>query len=342
MRLRLNQLHDHLKTGRLAPLYLLCGDEPWQLGEAAAQVRAAARKAGFEEREVLDQEAAFDWSALAAAADALSLFSSRKLIELRLSGARLGKEGAGALRAYCARPCPDNLLLILAPTLERKELQAPWIKILDETGVILQAWPLKGQEFERWIGERLVALGFRRVAPEVIGLIAERAEGNLLAAAQEAEKLRLLHEGAELNLEMLGSTLADSARFDLFALTDAVLAGARARAQRILTGLREEGTPEPLVLWALTRELRQLHGQGADSGGPPLPRARAEAQARARRRLAPARLRALLAECARVDRIVKGTAPGDAWRHLSLIVDALATDGQPPLPFSCDGEGRLS
>lgn len=331
MRVRFNQFDAHLR-GPLAPVYLLCGDEPWQLGEAAAQVRSAARAAGFHERDVLDQESSFDWSALAAAADALSLFSTRKLIELRLNAPRPGKEGAAALKAYCARPCPDNLLLILAPNLERKELQAAWFKALDDTGVIMQSWPLKGREFERWVGERLRVRGFVQVAPEVAALIAERAEGNLLAAAQEVEKLRLLHEGPALSLEMLTGTLADTARFDLFALTDAALAGERSRAQRILTVLREEGTAEPLVLWVLARELRQL-SERSGAASSRMPRARADALTRARRRLAPAQLHALLGECARVDRIIKGVTRGDVWRHLGLIIDAIAGTGRPAVPF---------
>jgi DNA polymerase III delta subunit len=166
MRLRFNQLQDSFSRG-LAPLYLICGDEPYQLGEAARLVREAARRQGFDEREVLDQDGSFDWHALAASADAMSLFSSRKLIELRIGTAKLGKEGGAAVRAYCARPCPDNLLLMIAPELDRKELQSQWAKQVESAGVLVQVWPLKGQELVAGLDSACRRSGFSlaRVSP---------------------------------------------------------------------------------------------------------------------------------------------------------------------------------
>jgi DNA polymerase-3 subunit delta len=160
VRLRFNQLPAQLARG-LAPLYLVCGDEPYQLGEAARLVRAQGLAQGFDEREVLDADAGFDWGALAATASDLSLFSTRKLIDLRILTPKLGKEGGEAVRAYCARPCPDNLLLIVAPALDRKELDTQWAKMVDAAGSIVQVWPLKGRELVQWLGERLNAVGLR-------------------------------------------------------------------------------------------------------------------------------------------------------------------------------------
>ncbi|MBK1718040.1 DNA polymerase III subunit delta [Thiocystis violacea] len=331
MQVRFNQLGGHLKSG-LAPVYLICGDEPYQFGEAARLVREKARREGFDEREILDVDAHFQWGLLAAAADAMSLFSARKLIELRIGNGKIGKEGSEAVRAYCERPCPDNLLLILAPDMDRKESQAQWAKTVDSIGGVVQVWPLKERELEAWLGQRLQAAGFQ-AGQGVAALLAERAEGNLLAAAQEIEKLRLLHPPGPLELDDLLGNLADSARFDLFALTDAALSGDRARAQRVLSVLRGEGTADVLVLWILARELRMLAeaaGALARRNSPAsvyaahrVHRMRQETIERALRRLSTARLQELLQRCAKVDRSIKGLAPGDSWHQLAVIADGL-------------------
>lgn len=332
MRLRLNQLQAQLDRG-LAPLYLICGDEPFQLGEAARLVRERARSQGFDEREVLDADAGFGWGRLGAVADALSLFSTRKLIDLRLLTPRVGKEGGEAIRAYCARPCPGNLLLMVAPELERKELDAQWARAVDATGVIVQVWPLKGRELGQWIGERLATVGLQP-GPGAAELLAERSEGNLLAAAQEIEKLRLLREPGPLSLDDLLGNLADSARFDLFALVDAALAADRSRTQRVLRVLRAEGTASALVLWVLAREIRMLvEAVAVRARRAPLapvltrhkvPRMREAAVERGLRRLAPGLLQDLLQHCAQADLAIKGLAPQDPWHQLAVIADTLA------------------
>lgn len=342
MPLRFNQLSGQLKRG-LSPVYLICGDEPYQLGEAARMVREQARAQGFDEREVLDQDGSFDWGALSAAADAMSLFSARKLIDLRIGTAKLGRDGGAAVRAYCARPCPDNLLLMVAPSLDRKDLTAQWAKAVESVGTIVQVWPVRGGELVRWLAERLAAVGLRPEAG-VAELLAERSEGNLLAASQEIEKLRLLQEPGPLALEDLLGSLADSARFDLFALTDAALAGDRARVQRVLGVLRAEGTANVLVLWVLAREVRMLAEasaalvRGASAAAVlsahRVPRPRQDAVERALRRLPPALPGALLRQCAAADRSIKGLGPGDPWHRLIIIADALAAGGfklPPPM-----------
>lgn len=342
MHLRFNQLRPQLERGP-ASVYLVCGDEPYQLGEAARLIREQARAHGFDEREVLEQDGSFDWGALTASASAMSLFSTRKLIDLRIGTARLGKDGGAALRAYCERPCADNLLLMVAPALDRKELASQWAKAVDAAGAIVQVWPLKGAELVRWLQERLTAAGFQPQAG-VAELLAERSEGNLLAAAQEIEKLRLLHEPGRLGIGDLLGNLADSARFDLFALTDAALAGDRARVQRILGVLRAEGTAEALVLWALAREIRMLaEAAAARAGGASpspvyaahkVPPHRQESVGRALQRLSPRLLRALLRQCAAADLAIKGLSPTDPGHRLGIIADTLAAGGfrlPPPL-----------
>jgi DNA polymerase III subunit delta len=196
MRLRFDQLAGQLRR-QLVPIYLICGEEPWQLGEAVRMVRAHALGQGFE-REVLDQDANFDWPALAAAADALSLFASRRLIELRLGAATLGQEGSAAVRRYCERVTPDRVLVMVAPKLDRKDLKTKWAQELERVGALVQVWPLEGGRLIAWLGDRLGAAGFQP-APGVAALLAERVEGNLLAAVQEIEKLRLLREPGPLD-----------------------------------------------------------------------------------------------------------------------------------------------
>jgi DNA polymerase III subunit delta len=331
MRLQPPQLAASLERA-LAPAYLICGDEPLQLGDAARAVRDAARARGFEERELLECESGFDWGRLRAAADALSLFSTRKLIELRLGTARIGRDGSEAVRAYCSKPVPDNLLLVLAPRLEGRELKAKWVQDLDRIGVVIQVRQIEGRRLVAWIEQRLRERGLR-AAPGVAGLLAERVEGNLLAAAQEVEKLRLVYGEGDLDRERLVSAVSDSARYDLFDLTDAALSGDRARVHRIMNGLAAEGTVPSLVLWVLAREIRMLAAVShAAKRGETAAAFRRHGiwesrQARilaALKRLPSERLQDLVVRCARVDRQIKGLATGDPWQTLATIADELA------------------
>jgi DNA polymerase-3 subunit delta len=239
------------------------------------------------------------------------------------------------VRAYCDRPCPDNLLLIIAPELDRKELLSQWAKRVESVGALVQVWPLKGRELVQWLGQRLQSVGLQP-GPGVAELLAERAEGNLLAAVQEIEKQRLLRDPGPLALADLLGNLADSARFDLFSLTDAALSGDRARTQRVLSVLRAEGTADVLVLWVLARELRTLaEAAAARAGGARapggadarMPPQRLAAMERALSRLSPTLLRALLHQCSLVDQAIKGLAVGDPWHRLAVVADALAAGG---------------
>lgn len=331
MRLQFQQLAADLARA-LAPVYLICGDEPLQLAEAARKVREAARARGFEERELLEADAAFDWGRLAAAGSALSLFCSRKQIELRLQSARIGREGSEAVRAYCSDPSPDNLLLILAPELERQELKAKWVEVVERTGVLLQVRQITGRGLVDWIVQRLAERGLRPEAG-VAALLAERVEGNLPAAAQEIEKLALLYGEGNLDRAQLLSAIADSARYDLFDLTDAASSGHRARVQRILQTLEAEGTAPALVLWALARELRTLASVSyAAGGGGTAAALRAHNVWESRKGLVlsavkrhtTAGLQALVARCALIDLTIKGLAPGDPWHGLAVVADDLA------------------
>jgi DNA polymerase-3 subunit delta len=324
MRLRSEQLAAHLAKP-LLPIYLVSGDEPLQLNEATDALRAAARAQGFGEREVLQVETGFDWAALAAAGSNLSLFAERKLIELRLPSGKPGDAGAKALTAYAAAPSPDNLLLISCGKLEKQQQGSKWFKALEAAGAVVQVWPVEPRALPGWIRQRLLSRGMQPT-PEAAQLLAERVEGNMLAAAQEVEKLVLLHGAGPLDGEAVRAAVADSARYDVFELADAALGGDAARCARIVEGLRGEGEEPVLILWALVREVRALALIAAEqAAGTPLDTLlqqqrvwdkRKPLYQAALKRHNLRRWRALLRRAARLDRICKGAEPGTPWDEL--------------------------
>ncbi|MES9927482.1 MAG: DNA polymerase III subunit delta [Candidatus Thiodiazotropha sp. 6PDIVS] len=256
MRLRNDQLTAQLKRN-LAPVYLLSGDEPLQMMEATDEIRLAGRDQGFTEREVLDQGSGFDWSALNQAAESLSLFGDRRILELRLSSAKLGSEGGKALTAYCERPAEDTVLLITLPKLEKVQMKSKWLQAVEQLGVVIQVWPVEGGRLIPWIEQRLRKAG---LVPEtgVVEMLADRVEGNLLAASQEVEKLLLLQGEGIITQEQLARSVADSARFDVFGFLDTLMIGEAAKGLRMLSALKAEGVAAPVVLWAFSREIRML------------------------------------------------------------------------------------
>ncbi|BAO45638.1 DNA polymerase III subunit delta [Thiolapillus brandeum] len=329
MKLRLEQLASSLNKG-LAPVYVISGDEPLQLGEAADQVRAAARQAGYLSREIMEADARFDWNRLGEEANALSLFAEQKIIDLRLPSGKPGTTGARALVEYCGNPPADTLLLV---TLPRVPLTAKWIKALEKTGVLVQVWPIDEGRLPRWIAGRMQAAGLR---PErgVAEMLAEHTEGNLLAARQEIEKLVLLYGEGAISQEQLLDAVSDSARFDVYALVDAALAGRKARCTHILSGLKGEGIAPPVVLWALAREIRGLANMAAAMAtGMSVSqamnqarvwKARAPLVSQGLRRLKPEDCSALLEQCMEIDAAIKGGWPGDPWLMLEQVTLALA------------------
>ena len=332
MRIGPDQLGGRLSEG-LAPIYLLWGDEPLQLGEAADLIRAEARRRGFTERQVIDQGRDVDWSLLRTEARVLSLFAERRLIELRLSGDGVGRDGGDALRDYCASPPDDVLLLILAPALTAKTLKGKWAQAIDQAGVLMQSRRLQGRQLDGWLAHRLRRAGFHP-DPEAIGLLAARVEGNLLAADQEIAKLRLLRDPGPLDAAALLGAVADSARFDLFDLGDAAMAADLARVDRVLRGLAAEATAEPLVLWVLAREVRKLAALAfAQAKGQNLAPVLAAHQVFGARRNAVLatvkrfrlpQLWRLLILCAEADEAIKGQSSADPWVLLRRIAEGLA------------------
>lgn len=335
MRLKPEQLAGHLQR-TLAPVYLISGDEPLQADESGAAIRAAAHAQGYTEREVLTAGKDFDWNTLRQVAHSPSLFAKRRLIELRLPAGKPGDAGSGALVEYTSRLASDMLLLVITSKLDAQTQKSKWFGALEQVGVVIQIWPVEVKALPGWIGRRLAARGIQ-ASPEVCGLLAERAEGNLLAATQDIEKLYLLYGTGKLDMEQATAAVADGARFDIYDLVDAAASGDMTRASRILNGLRDEGVEPVLVLWAVTRELRSLAGMAYESGHG----ARAEqiyAKYKVWEKRKPIVHRALqrhkthvwhglLRRAARTDRVIKGFAAGDAWDELSAL--SLAMAGAP-------------
>ena len=337
MRLRPEQLSQHL-AGTLAPVYLICGDEPLLAQESADAIRAAARGKGFTSREVFHCDASFDWQVLRAEANALSLFAERKILELRMPSGKPGNEGSRAIEEYCAAPSPDNLLLVITGKLDASALRGKWVKTLDSTGALVQVWPVDAQRMPQWIGQRLRDAGIRanRGAIEVL---ADRVEGNLLAAAQEIEKLRLLAPDGEIDAATMSTVVADSARYNVFALVDKILEGDAPAAAKTLRGLREEGSEALVILWAIARELRLLieaaearhYHESLESvfAKHRVWEKRQPLVKSALRRLSAPHLRMLLRQAGLVDRASKGMASGEPWDQLTALVMSFA--GAPTL-----------
>jgi DNA polymerase-3 subunit delta len=323
--IRADQLEAALARA-LAPVYVVHGDEPLLAAEAADAIRARARADGYAEREVHLAERGYDWGRLAAAAAAMSLFSSRKLIDLRIPSGRPGPEGVAAIEALCASPPPDVLTLVSLPRLDRAGQGSAWFGALARAGVVVNVLPVDRRALPLWIGARL-ARQQQRAGENALAFVADCVEGNLLAAHQEIQKLGLLYPPGELAFEQVRDAVLDVARFEVSQLSEAMLAGDRARLARVLDGLAGEGEAPPRVLWVMSDDIRAVmrvqHGLAAGRApGDLLREHRVWGEARQRlvtaaaRRLGRPALEAALAHAARVDRTIKGLAKGDPWIEL--------------------------
>lgn len=330
-------------AGGLDGVYLVAGDEPLLVEEAADQVRQAARAAGFDERERHDIDRGYDWSSLRVAGGTLSLFASRRLIELRLSKP-LGAEGGKALTEFAEQRTDDVLLLAVAPKLEFSSTRAKWYKALEQAVVLVSVMPVEGPQLAGWVRRRMEARGLQPDRDAVQALV-EREEGNLLACVQDIEKLLLLRGPGPIDADTVLAAVADNSRFDVFALSDAALQGRVDRVVRILASLRAEGVAEPLILWALSRELRTLARVAAASeAGNSLDRVLADPKLMvwnkrrpmvkaAVQRLGLPRCRRLLQGAARIDQAIKGADPGNAWDGLLKLAVGMATNVRLPAGF---------
>ncbi|MEQ6917210.1 DNA polymerase III subunit delta [Halomonas aquatica] len=322
---------------KLPPVVIVAGEEPLQHMEACDAVRRAARQGGVEEREILDVEANFAWGRLTEAAASLSLFATRRLIEVRLGNSKPGQEGGKALREYAeSLQNSDDILLLSAGKLDYREQKSAWFKALDKAGLFVPVWPVDPSRLGYWLRDRAGRHGLS-LDLDAARLLGERTEGNLLAADQELQKLALqLPAGARVGPREVAGGVEDSARFDVFTLMDACLKGERARVTRIMAGLRGEGVEAPIVLWALARELRillSLHqhldqGQSLDHAckaqKPAIFEKRRPAYQQAIARLPLKRLHKLLLFAQRLDLAIKGGSKVPLWDGLHDLALTLA------------------
>ena len=354
MQLRADQLPAHLANPArgLARLYTIHGDEPLLAQEAGDAIRTAARAAGYAERKVFAVSGAhFDWSGLLGAAQAMSLFAERQLIEIRIPGGKPGKDGSEALQRYCQHLSDDVLTLVHLPKLDRQQQQAAWFGALDKAGVVLQVLPVERRALPTWLAQRLATQGQRvaegEAGQQTLAFFADRVEGNLLAAHQELQKLALLFPPGELGFEQVEAAVLNVARYDVFKLGEAVLAGHTARVLRMLDGLRAEGEATVLVHWSLAEDIRNLkRGKDALLQGKPLPMALREARGwgtkeRLYERLLPlldAQQLAHLVDAASLcDGVIKGLKhpqwPLDPWAALTrlalMVVQAVGPASGP-------------
>jgi DNA polymerase-3 subunit delta len=251
-----NQFSAHLKSS-LLPCYLVSGDEPLLAQEITDALRKKARGKGMESRELHVADARFDWDELRSSAGNLSLFAERRIIELRLPTGKPGRQGGEAIAGLAAQSGAELLLIVSTPRLDKSASSSAWVKAIEKAGASVQVWPVGTTELPRWINERMRRAG---LIPDrdAVQLLADRVEGNLLAAQQEIDKLSLLLGDGKITAADVTQAVADSSRFDVYKLVDAAIAGDAARAIRILAGVRSDGTDAVIVVWALSREIRTL------------------------------------------------------------------------------------
>lgn len=332
MQLRPEKLSAHLEQ-QLLPVYFISGDETLLVQECCDQIRAKARASGCSERQIIEiQSSKPDWVELSHCAAEMSLFSERKLIELRLPSGKPGAEGSKALQEYLEVASGEDVLLIVAGKIDKQSQNSKWFKALDKAGATLQIWPVKPQELPRWMQLRLQAAGLD-IDRDALQLLCDRIEGNLLAAVQEIEKLKLLATDSRITLDTVTSSVSDNARYNVFGMTDNALKGDATASLRMLHGLRGEGTEPAIALWALAREIRTLYEvqSDCDSGKSPQQalnerrvwKTRMPLMQAALSRHSSASLAALIEEAALVDGSIKGYADRNPWDRLERLVTAM-------------------
>jgi DNA polymerase-3 subunit delta len=318
------QLPQQLKRG-LAPLYTVFGGEPLLALEATDRIRAQARDGGHSEREVLTAEQHFDWSQLRISGQSQSLFAARRILELRIPNGKPGVEGGKALQDFCAQLPIDTITLIYLPAIDRRSQKGAWFEALEAAGVMVEAKQVARGALPAWLAGRLKAQE-QTADEETLEFVADKVEGNLLAAYQEVQKLALLFPAGKLSFDQVKEAVLDVARFDVFGLGEIVLSGDARHLARVLDGLQGEGAAPPLVLWAITEEIRAVGRVLAGlAAGRPLDSlwreariwgARQNLMQRHINRFTQPQIEAALLHAAQIDRIIKGLARGDVWDEL--------------------------
>ncbi len=325
MRISSEQLASHIAR-ELKPLYTVFGDEPLLALESGDRIRAKARAEGYDEREILTVDSGFKWPQLMMAANSQSLFASRKLLELRIPTGKPGSEGSEALQSFCEALPADTVALVTLPAIDWRAQKAGWFEALDRAGITVEAKAVPRKALPQWLAARLQAQG-QHADAEALAFIADRVEGNLMAAFQEVQKLALLFPNGPISFEQVREAVLDVARYDVFNLGVAMIEGDPVRLSRMLDGLKGEGTAPPMALWSLSEEIRAIGKllAGTESGRPlnTLWRearvwgtAHQAAMQQNLRRFTMAQVAQGLRHAAAIDRKIKGLAKGDVWDEL--------------------------
>jgi DNA polymerase-3 subunit delta len=332
MKINPQQLVAQLLQG-LAPVYLVAGDEPLLVQESRDKIVQHAQTLGFTERQSFHATTDFNWDSLVAEITTQSLFSSKTLIELRINNGKPGKQGCVAIETFLSNLPRDKILLIITPKLDAAQQKTKWVKAIEKQGVFVPVWPIDNAHLPSWIKQRLQREGLS-TSPEGVGVLVEQTQGNLLACDQEITKLRLLYGEKKLSSEEINDAIGDHARFDLYQLVDQALVGEAESTVRILSQLQESGTEPTLLLWSLTREIRQLiqlnalmtRGERFDSACTKLFvwKTRQPFYQSALRRLTQPQLLNALELASRIDLMIKGLQPGNVWLALNELALGIA------------------
>ena len=328
MKISTRQLEGSLRKG-VGSLYAIHGPEALLALEASDRIREAARKSGCTEREVFFAEPGADWNRFGAGAANLSLFASKRLVELRIPTGKPGAEGGRAIEAYCAKLPEDTVTLVVLPELEWQQQKSKWFEALERAGLLVEARAVTRDELPEWLAERLARQN-QKASVETLEWLADRVEGNLLAARQEVEKLALLLPPGEVTLQSIRDAVTDVSRYERDTLLEAIHAGDAGRVARVVASLKAEGEPLPLLLWVLAEELRLMMALSANQRPRRfIPPDRMSALQQTTRRHGAASFDRELLRAHRIDRMIKGIETGDPWD--SVIELALGLAGKPVL-----------
>jgi DNA polymerase III subunit delta len=327
-----NQLAQHLSKS-LSSLYVLLGDEPLTQSESLDAIRLAARKAGADERTSFIVERNFNWQQITQYSQALSLFSSQRILEIHIPNGKPGADGGKALSELAAHPIPDTTAIVVLPSLEREAKNSAWFNALQSASTLIELKEVSPAQLPQWLASRL-ALQNQRTDASSLAFIANQVEGNLLAAHQEIQKLGLLYPAGEISADAVREAVLNVSRYDAFQLGEAVLAGDAERTSRILQGLQDEGESVVAVMNPLMWVLRPLvRIKQAEARGENIMNAMTSARIygdrqllvkRALARLSSRQLEAALQKLCDIDKTAKGVMLGDAWLELSRLCFGLA------------------
>ena len=332
MKLNVHDLTKHLAK-KPAPIYIVSGDEPLQVGECCDAIRQCARENGYSERRVLNVDKNFDWGSFLAVSNSMSLFAERQLIELRMPASKPGDKGTEALLEYVEKLPEDSMLLVICSKLDKQSQRSKWFQQCEAAGVFIAVWPVELQQLPAWIHKRAANKSLN-LSKTAINYIVERVEGNMLAAAQELDKLHLLFGNNAVDDEAVYEAVSDSARYDIYGLVDVALSGNIDRTTRMIEGLRAESVEPVLLVWVFSREIRSLLPlANAVENGMRVEQVVAKSSVWPKRKALVSQAlqrhssnawQIMLQQCSKIDLTIKGLSKGDVWDELLQLILGVA------------------